>query len=597
MGEALDRLYDLHQYPFTALELAPDLDEEQVAEVFVRINSKGVTLNQADFILTLMSVFWEEGRADLETFSRHSRAPAAGGVVSPFNYFIQPGPDQLLRVAIALGFRRGRLKNAYSVLRGRDVDTGQFSDEARERQFAHLREAQSAVLNVSHWHDFMRCLIQAGYRSDRMVTSENALLYTYGLYLIGLRDYGVDRSTLRDTIARWFFMSSLTGRYTSSPETSIESDLNLLREVVTPDQFVAMLDGIVDETLTGDYWEITLPNALATSASRSPALFAYLASLCVLDAPVLFSKLRCSALLDPAIQGTRNAVERHHLFPRAYLEAGGISGIQQINQIANYALVEWWDNAEISHAAPGDYWPAYCERMLNPTAEKSRRFGAADVGAMTHAHALPDDWHLLPYADFLAKRRRLIAGVIREGFERLKGADLPDAEPEEKPTAISVLRLIEASESKHVEMKASLRTPLGASPVPAKVIEKMVAKTVAGFLNAEGGSLLIGVHDDGQIEGLAPDLKSIGRSDRDGFVQAFVNVIRERLGSDIAPFVRLDFVEMGDGKTIALVRARPHGKPVYLREGEQREFYVRTGNTTQQLNVEHAQSYIATRWS
>jgi hypothetical protein len=397
MGEALDRLYDLHQYPFTALELAADLDEEQVAEVFVRINSKGVTLNQADFILTLMSVFWEEGRAELEEFSRQSRTPAAGGAASPFNYFIQPGPDQLLRVAIAVGFRRGRLKNAYSVLRGRDVDTSQFSDEAREKQFAILREAQAAVLNVTHWHDFMRCLIRAGYRSNRMVTSENALLYTYALYLIGLLHYKVDRSTLRDVIARWFFMSSLTGRYTASPETAIESDLNLLRDVQTAEQFVTILDDIADSTLTGDFWEITLPNALATQSSRSPTLFAYLASLCVLDAPVLFSKLQCSALLDPAIQGNRKAVERHHLFPRAYLEANGISSTQQVNQIANYALVEWWDNAEISHTNPADYWPAYQERMLDQNADKPRRFTGGEVATMTKLHALPNDWQTLPY--------------------------------------------------------------------------------------------------------------------------------------------------------------------------------------------------------
>jgi len=596
MGEALDRLYDLHQYPFTALELAADLDEEQVAEVFVRINSKGVTLNQADFILTLMSVFWEEGRAELEAFSRLSRTPAKGGVASPFNYFIQPGPDQLLRVAIALGFRRGRLKNAYSVLRGRDVDTAQFSDESREKQFDRLRGAQSAVLNVSHWHDFMRCLLRAGYRSDRMVTSENALLYTYALYLIGLLDYGVDRSTLRDTIARWFFMSSLTGRYTSSPETSIESDLNLLREVETPDSFVSMLDGIVDDTLTGDFWEIGLPNALATSASRSPTLFAYLASLCILDAPVLFSKLRCSALLDPAIQGTRKAVERHHLFPRAHLEANGVSSIQQINQIANYTLVEWWENAQISHAAPGDYWPAYHDRMLDPSAHKARLFSPSEVVEMTRLHALPEDWHMMSYTEFLERRRWLMAGVIRDAFERLRGADAQVDETEEQPTASTVLALIQASESKHVEMKASMRTPLGTGEVPAKVIEKMVAKTVAGFLNAEGGTLLIGVHNDGRIEGLEPDFKSIGRGDRDGFEQAFVNLIRERLGADVAPFVRLDFVDLDGGKIVATVRSRPHGRPVYLRDGDQREFYVRTGSTTQQLNVEQAQGYITSHW-
>src|SRR5438105_12427737 len=81
----LDRLFDLQKYPFTALEIAPTVDEEQVANIFVRINSEGVKLNQADFILTLLSVFWEDGRHALERFCRASRLPADKGP-SPFNH-------------------------------------------------------------------------------------------------------------------------------------------------------------------------------------------------------------------------------------------------------------------------------------------------------------------------------------------------------------------------------------------------------------------------------------------------------------------------------------------------------------------------------
>jgi len=132
----LDRLFDLQKYPFTALEIAPTVDEEQVADIFVRINSEGVRLNQADFILTLMSVFWDEGRLALETFCRHSRrAPDPGAQASSFNHFIQPDPDQLLRVAVALGFQRGRLKSVYQVLRGKDLETGEFSADRRDNQF------------------------------------------------------------------------------------------------------------------------------------------------------------------------------------------------------------------------------------------------------------------------------------------------------------------------------------------------------------------------------------------------------------------------------------------------------------------------------
>ncbi len=111
-------MFDLRKYPFTALEVASSVDEEQVADIFVRINSEGVKLNQADFTLTLLSVFWDSGRAALEEFCRASRVPA--GVASPFNYHLQPEPDQLLRTAVAVGFGRGRLKSVYQILRGKD---------------------------------------------------------------------------------------------------------------------------------------------------------------------------------------------------------------------------------------------------------------------------------------------------------------------------------------------------------------------------------------------------------------------------------------------------------------------------------------------
>ena len=123
---AMVRLQQLSGFPFTALQLDPDISEEAVAEVFVRINSQGKTLNQADFILTLMSVFWDEGRTDLERFSRLSMAPSANGP-SPYNHFIQPSPDQLLRVSVGLGFKRGRLQHVYSILRGKDLESGAFS--------------------------------------------------------------------------------------------------------------------------------------------------------------------------------------------------------------------------------------------------------------------------------------------------------------------------------------------------------------------------------------------------------------------------------------------------------------------------------------
>jgi len=408
LTESIDCLYDLHDYPFTALELSTSVSEEEVADVFVRINSKGTILNQADFILTLMSVFWDEGRADLENFCRLSRLPAVAGP-SPFNYYIHPDPDQLIRVDMGVGFGRARLRNVYSILRGKDLETEQFSVERRDAQFAILQVAQEKVLNIQNWQDFLKTLRNAGYTGQGMITSQTALLYAYVFFLIGKHQHQVDHYILRNCISRWFFMIALTGRYTGSFETTMEQDLARFRDVSDAKAFVAVLDHIIIDTLTEDFWNISLPNSLATSSPRSPSLFAFYAALNLLNARGLFSKLSVAELLDPAIKGNKSAIERHHLFPKGYLAKKSIDDLRDTNQIANFALVEWDDNIEISDTSPEEYFPVY-----------TARFKGSEVDQMIYWHALPMGWEKMEYFSFLEKRRKLMAVVIKDGFSKLE---------------------------------------------------------------------------------------------------------------------------------------------------------------------------------
>ena len=208
--ESIDHLRNLIHYNFVALTLSASVDEETIAEVFVRINGKGKALNQADFILTLMSVFWDEGRAELEAFARAATRPS-DGPPSPFNHFIKPSPDQLLRATVGLSLKRARLENVYGALRGRDTKTGLDDPARRDTQFSLMREGQEAALNLVNWHHFMDALKLAGYRSEKMISSQAAIIFSYVLYLIGLRDYGVDRTIMRQAIAEFFFMAALTG--------------------------------------------------------------------------------------------------------------------------------------------------------------------------------------------------------------------------------------------------------------------------------------------------------------------------------------------------------------------------------------------------
>jgi len=591
IGESLQRLHNIIFFPFTALQLSADLEEERVAEVFVRINSEGVSLKQADFILTLMSVFWEKGRRQLEDFAREAKKPGDGA--SPFNWFIDPKPDQLLRVGVALAFRRARLSTVYSILRGKDLKTHEVSSDRRDEQFEALQDAQNAVLDLTNWHEYFKSVQAAGYRSKRMVMSDTNLMYTYALYLVGREDFGLSHQELRPVIARWFFMSSLTARYTGSSETQMEADLARIGRATNGEEFLAELDRMASTQLTGDFFAIQLPNELDRSGTRNPGLFAYDAALCVLGARVLFSQLTVSELLDPSIRANKSSVERHHLFPKAYLKTIGFTKASETNQIANYALVEWSNNISIGGRPPSEYAPPLFSNM--------------DAEARTQSafwNALPPNWELMEYKPFLGARRRIIADVIRAGWEAL-GADVEEPEDgtiKSVRTEADVSghwtaeEIIARHESDRVEFKSSARWHYHKSAVD-KAIEEEIVKTVAAFMNADGGTLLIGVDDDGSVLGLDRDLSSVQGKDLDGFDLWLHRKLADAVGkAAVGHLLTVEFVDV-DEMTICRVDVAASPQPVWANTSEaQGVMFVRLGASSQRFSAAEAVEYVKQHW-
>ncbi|MCK8462400.1 DUF262 domain-containing protein [Aliiroseovarius sp. S1339] len=572
---ALNRLEKLSTYPFTALELTANVNEEQVSEVFVRINSEGKKLNQADFILTLMSVFWDEGRAELEKFCRDARLPSTS-TASPFNYLMQPDPDQLLRVSVGVAFRRARLQYVYSILRGKDLETEEFSDERREEQFSKLKDAQSRVLNLQYWHDFLKAIRFAGYKSHKMISSQNAVLFAYILYLLGRTELKFEEPELRRLIAKWFFVTGMTGRFTSSPESKMEADLAKLREVENKEQFKTVLDQICGAITTNDYWKITLPTELATSSARSPSMFAYFASLTILDANVLFSEQKVAELLDTSTKEPRSPIERHHLFPRAYLDSIGRQTTTQKNQIANYALVEWGDNNKISDAPPADYLPDF-----------ESRFSKKDLERMYYWHALPDGWPEMIYEDFLRERREKIAAVVQDAFSRFEKGTMGQAAEDSRDIA----ELIAEGENGTTEFKSTLRRNMHTGDNDVRM-ENSVLKTIVGFLNSKGGgTLIVGVKDDGEALGIETD----SFKNEDQMYLHMNNLIKDRIGAKHMLYIHPHFDEYDD-KRVLVVECQPARSPVYLKDGNEERFYIRSVAATVELKGGQAQDYIAQRF-
>ncbi|MFZ2975911.1 MAG: DUF262 domain-containing protein [Candidatus Moraniibacteriota bacterium] len=412
ISSSIQSLININKYPLTALEIAPNLEEEVVSDIFVRINSQGVSLTQADFILTLLSVYWEEGRKEIEQFCIDSRCiPDKETKFSSFNYLIKPDPDDMLRVLVGLTFHRAKMKDVYSIIRGRNMETGEFSEDLRTLQFEKLKNNLPAVLDNTNWQSFLKILIGGGYKDEELISSKSAVLYSYILYLIGKDNFSVSNHELQRVIGRWFVMASLTGRYSSSPETAFEKDLNRVREF-NADSFVSGLEKIISDNLTNDFWETTLVGQMETSSARSPEANAFYASLNKLGSPILFSRKLVGDLYDPSLKIKKKRLEKHHIFPRNFLisEYGFDRNKDKakINQIANLTFLEFEDNIEISDAHPREY-----------VAMVKKRFADNELQEMFVQHAIPGNFYELSYDEFLHKRRQLMTGVIRKAFNKI----------------------------------------------------------------------------------------------------------------------------------------------------------------------------------
>ena len=408
----IQSLININKYPLTALEIAPNLEEEIVSDIFVRINSQGVSLTQADFILTLLSVYWEEGRKEIEQFCIDSRKiPEKETRFSPFNYLIKPDPDDMLRVLVGLTFHRAKMKDVYSIIRGRDMETGEFSEELRTQQFDKLKLNLPTILDNTNWQGFLKVLIGGGYKDEELISSKSAVLYSYIIYLIGKQNFNTQNHELQRIIGRWFVMSSLTGRYSSSPETAFEKDLNRIKEF-NPDGFISGLEKIIGENLTNDFWDITLVGQMETSSARSPEANAFYAALNKLGSPVLFSRKLVGDLYDPSLKIKKKRLEKHHIFPRNYLISKyGFDKNKdkaKINQIANLTFLEFEDNIEISDDKPSEYF-----------AMVQKRFGESEINEMLNQHAIPENFHQLEYDEFLQERRKLMTGIIKKAFNKI----------------------------------------------------------------------------------------------------------------------------------------------------------------------------------
>jgi hypothetical protein len=415
----LDRAHSISDYRFPTVDIRKtastqdeEATEEDVAEIFVRINNQGTRLGQADFVLTLLSVFHGDLRDRLE---ERSRAMSVGTIVGI-------DTQQLLRAVCGVAFGRARMSAVYRYLRGVDPSTGEADTAGRLKRLSQLDDAAKECMEPTPWRDYLLRVQHAGFVSQALIASKNAIVNAYAFYIRG-RNASVPKSKLDEMISRWIFGTLLTARYSGSSDTVFEQDLARVARLGADDAegFVRALDDAMGETMTGDFWTQSLVSALETQKGRAPAALAFRAAQVILGTRALFSDQLLRNLLDPPANGGRAASELHHLFPEAWLHERGIRDRRRVNQVANLADTGWHENNVIGARGPADYVP----RLRQKLAIDDDRWGR-----LCAEHALPLGWESMEYEEFLRERRRRMADIIRVAFRQLGGeADAPPLTP------------------------------------------------------------------------------------------------------------------------------------------------------------------------
>lgn len=416
------------------IELAEDLDIETVTEIFIRVNSAGSPLSQADFAMSKIAVNTTYGgnmlRKAIDYFCHLATAPEfLAKIRKGDNAFVEseffdkmkwiadvnddiydPTYTDMLRVAFTSEFGRGKLQDLVALLSGRNFETKQYEDAIAEESFEKLKQGILAFVNKTHFDRITMILRSAGFILSDMIGSQNAINFAYILYLRGRRE-NVPAAQLEQIVRRWFAMSMLRGRYSGSPESTFDFDIRQIDSRGVIDY----VDSVIPNELPDSFWTGMLPQFMDTSSISSPYFRCYQAAQIKLgDKGFLSRDITVTDLL-------LNRADVHHVYPKQYLKLGGKTR-GAYNQIANFVIAQSEINIAIGAKAPDIYFAD----LIGQVSGGAKKYGGItkrdDLLANFRMNCIPEtmlDGSVSDYPDFLEERRKLMSLKIRKWFETL----------------------------------------------------------------------------------------------------------------------------------------------------------------------------------
>lgn len=413
-----------------------DCTIDEVTEIFIRINSKGAVLSQADFAMSKIAAdeehggnmlrkaidyychlavkpeFWETVRAHDREFMASEYADKVEWLRNDRDDIYDPDYNDVLRVAFMHMFSRGKLADLVALLSGRDFEARDYKSEIADRSFQKLHDGVVRFMSKSNFQDFTAALRSAGFVSSSIISSKGAVNFAYNLYLTLREDSTIPATDVKRWVQRWYVMSVLTGRYSGSSESIMDRDIRRIAE----QGFIPFYKEVTASRLSDTFWEVELPQNLVTTSVRTGAWMVYVAS----QARAADNTLFTNGFKVADIIG--NVGDIHHIFPKGYLR-DEINALQRLyNQVANYTFLEKRINIAIGKKSPKEYFGIARDAI---TSEDGYFGDIADLRTLRsnlEANCIPEgifEMEAADYEDFLAQRRQLMAKKIEQYFKNL----------------------------------------------------------------------------------------------------------------------------------------------------------------------------------
>lgn len=436
IGKVVNHLVNIRFSSLGMIELSHELDIETVTEIFIRINSQGVVLSQADFVMSKIAVNeiynginirkmidyfchlaknpadYEAIRANDKAFSSTDYFQKIKWIKNHTESLYVPDYSDLLRVAFTFKFLRGKLANLVSLLSGRDFETREYKEEIAEESFKILEEGVLAFVNETNFKRFLMIIKSTGIIHSSLIRSQHVLNFGYILYLL-LRDKGIEQAKINKVVRKWVVLSILTARYSSSPESTFEFDVRRFNQAKDIEDYLHHTE---EGELSDAFWSNILVSRLNTSVTSSPFFHLF-----------LMAQIRSNdkAFLSKATEIKHLIEERgdlHHIFPKKYLQSNGFNNRNQYNQIANYVYTQQEINIVIKHKSPDIYMKEVEEQCNKKTVKYGEIQSIDELLENLEANCIPSGIFAMNasnYELFLEERRKLMTKKIRDFYLNL----------------------------------------------------------------------------------------------------------------------------------------------------------------------------------